>query len=91
MINWADLEISQKEMKIIHLIAKRYLLNHNGDMINITMDLEACHCNSPLDLEELLNANEVDFYHDLNGIRYHLDRNTGYLTDCFVPKFSLTN
>lgn len=59
------------------------------DRMAVTMDLEACHCNgNPLDLEKLLNAPRLDFVHDVCGIIRHIDRDTGALKNCFVPRCS---
>lgn len=48
----------------------------------------ACHGGScPLRLQELLDAEANDFAHDILGIRRHLDRETGKLQDCFLPRY----
>ena len=53
------------------------------------MDITACHLNGcPLRLEELLNANDASFGHDVFGIRRYLDRKTGKLTGFFDPRYS---
>jgi hypothetical protein len=53
------------------------------------MDLTATHMNGcPLRLAELLNAPMFDFSHDVFGIRRHLNRETGKLENCFVPRFA---
>lgn len=53
------------------------------------MDVIAVHMNGrPLRLEALLAADDFNFAHDVFGIRRHLDRDTGELTQCFVPRFS---
>lgn len=57
---------------------------------DIVMDLMACHCNGcPLDLNKLLEAPEGDFGHDVFGIRRFIDRSTGQLTQCFLPRCAL--
>lgn len=54
------------------------------------MDLEAVHSNGyPLRLDELLAADEFNFAHDVGGIRRHLNRETGQLEDCFVPRYAV--
>lgn len=54
-----------------------------------TMDINAVHSNgTPLRLEELLEADNFNFNHDVFGIRRHLDRSTGQLGNCFVPRFA---
>ena len=53
------------------------------------MDIEACHSNGcPLRLNELLATDDGNFGHDVFGIRRHLDRETGKLGGCFLPRFS---
>lgn len=54
---------------------------------DIGMDITAVHVNScPLDLEKLLDFDDGNFGHDVFGIRRFLDRDTGELRDCFVPR-----
>jgi hypothetical protein len=54
------------------------------------MDLEACHASGcPLDLRGLLDAADMDYWHDISGINQHLDRETGHLMNCFVPRYAL--
>ncbi len=53
------------------------------------MDITAAHANGcKLRLDELLNAPNFDFAHDVFGIRRHLNRETGRLGNCFSPRFS---
>jgi hypothetical protein len=52
------------------------------------MDMLACHNSCPLRLQDLLNADDFNFAHDFFGIRRHMDRTTGELTDFFVPRFA---
>lgn len=57
------------------------------DTAELSMDLIACHANGcPLDFQRLLDAPVEDFAHDVFGIRRHIDRKTGRLGDCFVPR-----
>jgi hypothetical protein len=54
------------------------------------MDIENCHTKAiELDLNALLAADEGTFGHDVGGIYAHLDRKTGQLLDCFVPRTAL--
>ena len=58
-----------------------------ADRLDLTMDLIACHMvGCRLDLPRLMHANVLDFSHDVFGIRRHLDRETGELTDLFLPR-----
>lgn len=53
------------------------------------MDITAVHANgTPLRLCDLLLADDANFGHDVFGIRRYLNRNTGQLTSCFVPRFA---
>lgn len=54
------------------------------------MDVTACHANGcPLDLEKLLHADAFNFSHDVFGIARYINRNTGKLENCFVPRCAL--
>lgn len=53
----------------------------------ILMDLSACHANGcPLDFKRLLAFPDFDFAHDIFGINQRIDRETGQLRNCFVPR-----
>ena len=53
------------------------------------MDLCACNSNGcPLDFQKLLDFPAFDFTHDILGIREHINRTTGKLEDCFMPRCS---
>lgn len=55
------------------------------------MDVTACHANGmPLDLDKLAGADEFNFAHDVFGIRRHINRETGVIEDCFVPRCSMS-
>ena len=57
----------------------------------ILMDLFAADMHMPLDLASLLAADDANFAHDVLGIRRHMDRTSGSLSDFFVPRFALRN
>jgi hypothetical protein len=51
------------------------------------MDFRATHANGcSLDFEKLLSFDDFSFLHDWHGIAKHLDRRTGRLQNCFVPR-----
>jgi hypothetical protein len=85
---------SLDDARLIALIAKRAVevASRNGvviDLMETNMDLTATHCNGcPLDLTRFLAAPDSDFGHDLFGIRRHLDRKTGKLGGCFLPRMA---
>lgn len=88
---------SKQEYHLIGKIAKRasklassFAVDYSVATAN--MDISACHANgNPLDLEALLAADDGNFGHDVFGIRRHINRSTGELGDCFVPRFSARN
>lgn len=62
------------------------------DAMSAHMDVTAAHCNGcPLKLAELLAAPDADFGHDFLGIRRHIDRRTGKLGGCFLPRLAQAN
>jgi hypothetical protein len=81
MINW---NATKEEHEVIDAIVKRA----NGNW-ELSMDITATHLNgTPLKLQELLEADDFNFFHDVNGIRNHIDRQTGELRGCFLPRFA---
>lgn len=61
------------------------------DRTTMLMDISATHANGcPLHLKRLLEASDYDFAHDFFGIQSHIDRTTGQLTDCFLPRAART-
>lgn len=79
-----------EDAKIIGQIATRACtVWPEGDRLNFEMDITATHVNGcPLKLAELLAADDFNFAHDVAGIYRHLDRTTGKLLDCFLPRFA---
>ncbi len=63
--------------------------DHWYDALTMAMDLNACHSNGcPMDFKRMLAADDLDFLHDVSGIARHMDRETGKLKDCFLPRFA---
>lgn len=92
MIDWKT--VSKPDTRVIQNIVKRALPNLLQHGVAVTsydleMDVTAAHITCPLDLQKLLDADDLNFFHDICGIRAHLDRTTGELTDCFLPRFAL--
>lgn len=59
-----------------------------GDRISMILDLEAVHDEIGLKLQELLDADYMNFSHDIIGIQKHIDRKTKTLKDCFLPRYA---
>ncbi len=56
--------------------------------LDLRMDLLATHVENPLDFQRLAEADDFNFWHDIYGIRNHLNRNTGKLRSGFLPRFT---
>lgn len=81
---------SKFESKLISKIATRANKRLDVPFMRTFMDIEATHCNGcPLDLQALLEFPDLDFSHDVYGIAGHIDRTTGELRDCFVPRCAI--
>ena len=63
---------------------------YNGDRQSLIMDLESADKKFMLRLDELLNADDFNFAHDIIGIVNHIDRSTypAQNFNCFVPRFA---
>jgi hypothetical protein len=87
-INWT---VTRTDYDLIAKIAQRAAseFNFTDDRMTLLMDLTACHANGcPLQLAELLEAEPGDFGHDVGGIVGHMNRQTGELGDCFLPRYA---
>jgi hypothetical protein len=87
MINW---NVTSEDRSLISSIVDRAMPSFGAfDRMSLEMDITAVHANgNPPCLTELLLADDFNFSHDVFGIVRHLDRRTGTLGDCFVPRFS---
>ena len=88
MIDWS--RITKEDAIAISKIA---MLAADGDptydVMALDMDLTACHTHGcPLDLDHMAQASRADLMHDVLGIDQCLDRETGHLRYCFVPRFA---
>ncbi len=89
MIDFATLKTIREETILIGKIASRALELHiPRKRMDLIMDLEAAHNACPLLLGDLLAADSSDFIHDVSGIIRYLDRDTGALTECFLPRYA---
>lgn len=61
--------------------------NVKVDRLGLVMDLSAAYANNnKIDFHALLGFPEYDFAHDVTGIMRYLNRETGILEECFVPR-----
>lgn len=90
-LNWSA---TKEEFEIICKIADRMedvaQAHIPINRMDFMMDVEAVHCNGcPLDLKKWLETPKTfNFWHDVAGITRHINRKTGRLKDCFVPRFA---
>lgn len=89
-----NFHVSREDSALILAIVERYApiyresVGEPLDRLSATMDLSACHNSCPLKLATLLAADEFNFIHDVAGIQRHMDRETGELGDCFLPRYA---
>ncbi len=88
-------EVSNSEARLINTIAVRAMKMAVAidaapcTLLELDMDLTACHANgTPLKLLELATASDGDFGHDVFGIHRHLNRETGEIENCFLPRYA---
>lgn len=78
-----------EERATIMEIAQRAKRDFSANLMTVSMDVEATHCNgNKLKLEEFLGADSFNFAHDIYGINNNLNRKTGKLKNCFLPRYS---
>lgn len=61
---------------------------YNGERINLLMDIENADKAFNLRLEELLNADDANFVHDIVGIVNNIDRSNPTDFNFFVPRYA---
>ena len=89
MIDWTTMQTDAVDLHRIAEIAERAIaLGVDRSKLDLVMDLEAAHHACPLDLHGLQHANVANFMHDVCGIGVHLNRETGELEDCFLPRYA---
>ena len=81
---------TKEEIQEIVKIAQRAVKEvPQMDFMSTMMDIEATHSNGcKLKLDELISADLGDFLHDVTGIYSHINRETGQLENCFLPRFA---
>lgn len=91
-----NFRVSPEEHDLIRRIVERAypLFAEAGyedvEKLDIHMDITACHANGcPLKLQALLDADDFQFAHDVFGISGHMNRRTGQLEGCFLPRYAV--
>jgi len=89
MIDWqkttkADAELIGQIANRVVKLGKAYDIHL--DKLEVVMDLTATHITCPLKLHQMLKVDDDTLAHDAFGIRRHLNRQTGELMHCFLPR-----
>lgn len=94
LIDYAYNYLTEEERKTVRKIA---MLAAHDLRMSTEMDLYAVHALHGLDLDRMLEAStseetamKYSVMHDFVGIQTNLDRNTGEILNCFVPRFTKT-
>jgi hypothetical protein len=83
--------VNQKKVDLIMDIVDRgweKMKTYYKDKLSMMMDIDTANRDCPLKLQELLKADEFNFYHDITGIYKNLNRKTKKLENCFLPRFA---
>ena len=88
MISWSKnrevIELESQLAKRAVSMAKEHDIQY--DQMTAVMDIDACHNNgNPLKLQELLEADDFNFAHDVFGIRQHIAAHSGIVVS---PNFT---
>jgi hypothetical protein len=87
--------MGREELELVKQIAERsekltaemQIEGMQYDRHELVMDLDAAYTSAgPFNLTRLLEFPDADFLHDIYGIRRHINRETGELTGCFMPR-----
>lgn len=82
--------MTREEKQTIFDIAKR--ADEQGllmsDRVTLVLDLTIAHNQFKLNLNELLNADDENFTHDIAGIQKNVDRNKMEVVNLFVPRYA---
>ena len=62
--------------------------NPKNKRLTLIMDIDNAHKAIGLQLDKLLEADDLNFAHDVIGIQKHMNRTTGELADFFVPRYA---
>lgn len=81
---------SAKDTETIHqIVARAKGKNLVGNSpVSLEMDLHCANDEFNLRLDELLEADDFNFSHDIVGIQNNLDREQCKMTNLFVPRYA---
>ena len=82
--------IKEKLILMMRICQRAEQLGYVGDRQTLLMDLESADAVFNMRFQDMLNANDINFLHDIVGITSNIVRDTYPATDfgCFVPRFA---
>jgi len=86
MANKEDMELQSQIADRAVAMFKRFGVRVSKS--EMLMDLHYANKVCPLRWQELLEADDFNFSHDIGGIYKHFNRQTLKMEDCFVPRFA---
>lgn len=86
----ANAEQKKKMELYVKICERAEKQGYKGERLTLLMDIESADKEFNLRLEDLLNAEDYDFAHDVGGIVQNINRSTFPATDFnfFVPRFA---
>ena len=83
--------IGKEEWDVVcKVMDKASALFPNYKRITMGLDLLNAHDDVGIDFSRLLAFDNMDFIHDIMGIRNNMNRETGKLENCFLPRCAKT-
>jgi len=78
------------QFKHLSLEQEKAIMNRVGskvrDHFSLSMDLAAANADCGMDVVKLIAFDDFNFWHDITGIMANINRETGKLENCFVPR-----
>jgi len=88
MIDWSK-GTKEDVLKTVAIIKRASRLLKGVDTMSMQMSLQACHTHGcEIKLDELLQADDGNLLHDVCGIDNNINKETGELENCFVPRYA---
>ena len=81
---------TKETYKIIDNIVDRAIKDNDiiKDRLSLFMDIDFTHRETPLKLQKFLEADDLNFFHDIYGILQNFNRQTKKMENCFLPRFT---
>ena len=82
---------NKKDMLLIRKIVNRgweMMEDCYRSKLDMIMDIDTANSDIPLNLNDLLIADDQNFYHDITGICNNINRSTKKIDNCFIPRYA---